>query len=48
VRVAGAINADSGMFLAEMVVASSGVVCAPSFILQALIERGLLVRLLAS
>ena len=46
VRIGGPIKANSGMLLAEMAVAGSGVVYGPCFILSPLIERGLLVRLL--
>lgn len=46
VRIGGPINANNGMLLAEMAVAGSGIVYGPCFILQPLIERGLLVRLL--
>lgn len=46
VRIGGPIKANSGMLLAEMAVAGSGVVYGPCFILLPLIERGLLVRLL--
>jgi DNA-binding transcriptional LysR family regulator len=46
VRIGGPVNANNGMLLAEMAVAGSGIVYAPCFILQPLIERGLLVRLL--
>lgn len=46
VRIGGAIKANNGMLLAEMAVAGSGIVHGPCFILQPLIERGLLVRLL--
>lgn len=45
VRIGGPINSNNGMLLAEMAVAGSGVVHGPCFILQPLIERGLLVRL---
>lgn len=46
VRIGGQINANNGMLLAEMAVGGSGIVYGPCFILQPLIERGLLVRLL--
>ena len=46
VRIGGAIKANSGLFLAEMAVAGSGIVYGPCFILQPLIEQGKLVRLL--
>lgn len=46
VRIGGPINANNGMLLAEMAVGGSGIVYGPCFILQPLIERGLLVRLL--
>ena len=46
VRISGPINANNGMLLAEMAVAGSGIVFGPCFILQPLIERGQLVRLL--
>lgn len=47
VRISGPINANNGMFLAEMARAGCGIVFAPCFILQPLIESGQLVRLLA-
>ena len=47
VRIAGPVNANNGMLLAEMAVAGAGVVYAPCFILAPLIARGLLVRVLA-
>ena len=47
VRISGPVNANNGMFLAEMAVAGSGIVYGPCFILQPLIESGKLVRLLA-
>jgi DNA-binding transcriptional LysR family regulator len=47
VRIGGSINANNGMFLAEMAAAGCGIVQAPCFILQPLIERGQLVRLFA-
>ena len=47
-RVGGPINANNGMFLGEMAAAGCGIVHAPCFILQPLIERGQLVRLLAN
>lgn len=46
VRIGGAVNANNGMLLAEMAAAGSGIVHAPCFILQPLIERGQLLRLL--
>ncbi|MBL0208884.1 MAG: LysR family transcriptional regulator [Propionivibrio sp.] len=46
VRIGGPIKANSGMLLAEMAVAGSGIVYGPCFILLPMIERGLLVRLL--
>ena len=46
-RIDGPINANNGMFLAEMAAAGSGVAFAPCFILQPLIEEGRLVRLFA-
>ena len=46
VRITGPVNANNGMFLAEMVASGSGIVFAPCFILQPLIERGRLVRVL--
>lgn len=46
VRIGGPINANNGMLLAEMAVAGGGIVHAPCFILQPLIARGLLRRLL--
>lgn len=46
VRIGGSIKANNGMLLAEMAVAGSGIVYGPCFIVQDLIERGLLVRLL--
>lgn len=47
VRIGGPVNSNNGMFLAEMAVAGSGIVFAPCFILQPLLESGRLVRLLA-
>lgn len=47
IRIAGPINANNGMLLAELAVAGAGIVFGPCFILQPLIERGQLVRLLA-
>ncbi len=47
VRIAGPVNANNGMLLAEMAAAGAGIVYAPCFILQPLIARGLLVRVLA-
>ena len=47
VRIGGSIKANSGLFLAEMAVAGSGIVYGPCFILQPLIEQGKLVRLLS-
>ena len=46
VRITGPVNANNGMFLAEMAASGSGIVFAPCFILQPLIERGRLVRVL--
>ena len=46
VRLAGRVNANNGMFLAEMAAAGGGIVFAPCFILQPLIESGKLVRIL--
>ena len=46
VRTSGPVNANNGMFLAEMAASGSGIVFAPCFILQPLIERGRLVRVL--
>ena len=46
VRIGGPVNANNGMLLAEMAVAGGGVVLAPCFILQPLIDAGRLVRLL--
>lgn len=46
VRIGGLINANNGSLLGEMAVAGSGIVYEPCFILQPLIDRGLLVRLL--
>ena len=46
VRIGGPVNANNGMMLAEMAVADGGVVLAPCFILQPLIDAGRLVRLL--
>jgi DNA-binding transcriptional LysR family regulator len=46
IRIGGSIKANSGLFLAEMAVAGSGIVYGPCFILQPLIEQGKLVRLL--
>ncbi|MEI7431706.1 MAG: LysR family transcriptional regulator, partial [Betaproteobacteria bacterium] len=47
VRIGGSINANNGMFLAEMAAAGCGIVQAPCFILQPLIDCGQLVRLFA-
>jgi DNA-binding transcriptional LysR family regulator len=47
IRIGGPVNANNGMLLAELAVAGSGIVFGPCFILQPLIERGQLVRLLA-
>jgi DNA-binding transcriptional LysR family regulator len=47
VRIGGPIHANNGMFLAQMAAAGCGIVQAPCFILQPLIERGELVRVLA-
>ena len=46
VRTSGPVNANNGMLLAEMAASGSGIVFAPCFILQPLIERGRLVRVL--
>ena len=46
VRITGPVNANNGMFLAEMAASGSGIVFAPCFVLQPLIERGRLVRVL--
>lgn len=46
VRITGPINANNGLFLAEMAVAGGGVVFAPCFVLQPHIDSGRLVRLL--
>ncbi|MEI7613497.1 MAG: LysR family transcriptional regulator [Betaproteobacteria bacterium] len=46
VRISGPVNANNGMFLAEMARAGCGIVFAPCFILQPLIESGQLVKLL--
>jgi len=46
VRIGGPIKANNGMLLAEMAAAGSGIVYGPCFILQPMIERGQLVRLL--
>ncbi len=46
VRIDGAIKSNNGMLLAEMAAAGSGIVYGPCFIVQPLIARGLLVRLL--
>jgi len=46
VRIAGPINANNGMLLAELAAAGGGIVLAPCFILLPMIERGSLVRLL--
>jgi DNA-binding transcriptional LysR family regulator len=47
VRVAGPVHANNGMLLAELAAAGGGIVFAPCFIVQPLIERGQLVRLFA-
>ncbi len=46
VRYSGPIHSNNGMFLTEMAVAGAGVVFAPCFILQSLIEQGKLHRIL--
>ncbi len=46
VRISGPVNANNGILLAEMAVAGGGVVLAPCFILQPLIDAGRLVRVL--
>ncbi len=46
VRINGPVNANNGMLLGEMAAAGCGIVQGPCFILQPLIERGQLVRLL--
>jgi len=46
VRIGGAIKSNNGMLLAEMAAAGSGIVYGPCFIVQPLIARGSLVRLL--
>lgn len=46
VRIDGAIKSNNGMLLAEIAAAGSGIVYGPCFIVQPLIARGLLVRLL--
>jgi DNA-binding transcriptional LysR family regulator len=46
VRIGGPVNANNAMFLAEMAAVGGGIVYGPCFILEPLIERGLLVRLL--
>ncbi len=46
VRIGGPVNANTGMLLAEMAVAGSGIVLAPCFILQPLIAAGRLVQVL--
>jgi len=46
VTVSGAFNANNGVMLAELAVSGSGIVQAPGFIVQPLIERGDLVQLL--
>jgi DNA-binding transcriptional LysR family regulator len=46
IRIGGSIKANSGLFLAEMAVAGSGIVYGPCFILQPMIEQGKLLRLL--
>lgn len=47
VRIGGPIHANNGMMLAEMAAAGSGLVSAPCFILQPLLDSGRLVRVLA-
>lgn len=47
VRIGGPVNSNNGMLLGEMAAAGCGIVQGPCFILQPLIERGQLVRLLA-
>lgn len=47
VRIGGPINSNNGMLLGEMAAAGCGIVQGPCFILQPLIARGQLVRLLA-
>lgn len=46
VRVAGPVNANNGVVLAEMAAAGCGITLAPDFILQPLIDEGRLLRLL--
>ena len=46
-RIGGPVNSNNGMLLGEMAAAGCGIVQGPCFILQPLIERGQLVRLLA-
>lgn len=48
VRVGGPVNGNNGMLLAELAAAGCGVVFAPCFILQALLDQGKLVRLLGA
>jgi DNA-binding transcriptional LysR family regulator len=47
VRIGGPVHANNGMFLSEMAAAGCGIVQAPCFILEPLIKRGQLVRVLA-